>query len=144
MEMAIWKKSSRVIYLENTGWLYDSPADNSGVVGDLVGGSIIEKIGQSNGYVSVVLPDGRKGFVEKKKVMDFDDWKNTVSCTEESVCNVAKTFLGLPYLWGGSSSKAVDCSGFVQSVYFMNGLILQRDASLQALHGSSVDITERL
>lgn len=140
-EMAVWKKSSRVIYLENTGWLYNAPSDNSGVVGDLVGGSIIEKIGQSNGYAGVVLPDGRKGFVEKKKVMDFDDWKNTVSCTEESICNVAKTFLGLPYLWGGSSSKAVDCSGFVQSVYFMNGLILQRDASLQALHGSSVDIT---
>jgi SH3-like domain-containing protein len=141
MEMAVWKKSSRVIYLENTGWLYDTPSDISGVVGDLVGGSIIEKIGQSNGYVSVVLPDGRKGFVENKKVMDFDDWKNTVSCTEERICNVAKTFLGLPYLWGGSSSKAVDCSGFVQSVYFMNGLILQRDASLQALHGLPVDIT---
>jgi hypothetical protein len=141
MEMAVWKKSSRVIYLENTGWLYDSPRDNSGVIGDLVGGSIIEKTGQANGYVSVVLPDGRKGFVENKKVMDFGDWKNTVSCSEENICNVAKTFLGLPYLWGGSSSKAVDCSGFVQSVYFMNGLILQRDASLQSLHGVTVDIT---
>lgn len=143
MEMAVWKKSSRVIYLKNTGWLYDTPSDNSGVVGDLVGGSIIEKIGQSNGYISVVLPDGRKGFIENKKVMDFDDWKKTVSCTEENICDVAKTFLGLPYLWGGSSSKAVDCSGFVQSVYFMNGLILQRDASLQALHGFTVDITNR-
>ena len=58
------------------------------------------------------------------------------SCTEESICKVARTFLGLPYLWGGSSAKAVDCSGFVQSVYFMNGLILPRDASLQALHGT--------
>src|SRR5664280_3620976 len=62
-------------------------------------------------------------------------------CIRDSICSVAKTFLGLPYLWGGSSAKAVDCSGFVQSVYFMNGLILQRDESLQALHGSIVDIS---
>jgi SH3-like domain-containing protein len=141
MDLAGWKKSTRVIYLENTGWLYDTPSYNSGVVGDLVGGSIIEKTGELNRYVSVVLPDGRKGFVEKQKVKDFDDWKGSVPCTEESICKVAKTFLGLPYLWGGTSSKAVDCSGFVQSVYFMNGLILSRDASLQALHGVTIDIT---
>jgi Cell wall-associated hydrolases (invasion-associated proteins) len=142
MEMAVWKKASRVIYQENTGWLYDSTSDNSGIVGDLVGGSIMEKIGELNHYVIVVLPDGRKGFVEMKKVLDFDRWKSTVPCTEESICGVAITYLGLPYLWGGSSAKAVDCSGFVQSVYFMNGLILARDASLQALHGNKVDIDD--
>jgi SH3-like domain-containing protein len=140
-EMARWQRATRIIYLENTGWLYDSPSGKSDVVGDLVGGSILEKIGEMKDYINVVMPDGRTGFIEKSKVMDFNDWKRTVSCTEENICKVAKTFLGLPYLWGGSSAKGVDCSGFVQSVYYMNGLILQRDASLQALHGSAVDIT---
>jgi len=142
MEISGWQKAARVIFIENTGWLYDTVMNNSGVVGDLVAGSIMEKTGELNGFVSVVLPDGRKGYVEKKKVVDFDSWKNTVPCTDESICKVAVTFMGLPYLWGGSSTKAVDCSGFVQSVYFMNGLILQRDASLQALHGSNVDISD--
>ena len=141
IEILEWQKAARVIYMDNTGWLYSSASDNSGVVGDLVGGSIMEKTGELNGFVSVVLPDGRKGYVEKKKVMDFNSWKSTVPCTNESICKTALTFTGLPYLWGGSSAKAVDCSGFVQSVYFMNGLILQRDASLQALHGSEVDIS---
>ena len=38
--------------------------------------------------------------------------------------------------------KAVDCSGFSQSVYYLNGIILLRDASLQALHGMNVDISQ--
>jgi SH3-like domain-containing protein len=140
-EMTLWKNARKVIYLENTGWLYDTTNVSLGVTGDLVAGSVMEKTRESEGYVNVALPDGRKGFILKQKVMDFSEWKNTIQCTEENVCSVARSFLGLPYLWGGSSTKGVDCSGFVQSVYFMNGLILQRDASLQALHGSVVDIS---
>jgi hypothetical protein len=116
--------------------------DNTGVVGDLVAGSIMEKTGELKGFTSVVLPDGRKGLVENKKIEDFGNWKSNINCSEENICNVALTFLGVPYLWGGSSIKGVDCSGFVQSVFFMNGLILARDASLQALHGTPVDITD--
>ena len=140
-EMAIWKQAEKVIYRENTGWLYDSPSMKSGVVGDLVGGAIIEKTGETSDYVNLILPDGRKGFAEKQHVMNFNDWKKSVSCTEESICNIAMTFMGLPYLWGGTSSKGVDCSGFVQSVFFRNGLILQRDASMQALHGINIDLS---
>ena len=139
-EIAAWKQADRVIYMENSGWVYTSP-DESGIVGDLVAGSILIKKGESKGYARIVLPDGREGFVNNKKIIDFRSWKTQVLCMEEKVCKVAKTFLGLPYLWGGSSTKAVDCSGFIQAVYFINGMILSRDASLQALHGFTVDIS---
>ncbi len=142
VEITGWKKATKVIYKENTGWLHDRTSEKSGVIGDLVGGSVLEKIGESKGYVNLILPDGRKGFVEKQKVMDFDLWEKTVICTEESICKTALTYMGIPYLWGGSSTKGADCSGFVQSVYFRNGLILARDAKLQALHGDSVDISD--
>ena len=59
-----------------------------------------------------------------------------------SIVRSASTFIGLPYLWGGSSSKGFDCSGFSQTVYYLNGIILLRDASLQALHGINVDISQ--
>jgi cell wall-associated NlpC family hydrolase len=43
--------------------------------------------------------------------------------------------MGIPYLWGGTSAKGFDCSGFVKTVYFLNGLILDRDASQQFQNG---------
>ena len=141
-EFEKWRDASRVIYLDNTGWLHDTTSLNSGVVGDLTGGCVMEKTGELKGFVSVILPDRRRGFVEKQKVMDFKGWKENAQCTEESICNTSLTFIGIPYLWGGTSAKGTDCSGFVQSVFFRNGLILQRDASLQALHGMNIDISD--
>jgi MEMO1 family protein len=141
-EMGRWKKATKVIYMGNTGWIYDSASEKSQTIGDIVGSSIVEKTGESKGYLSIVLPDGRKGFVEKQMVMDFDTWKKTNSCSEENICRVSKTFMGIPYLWGGTSAKGVDCSGFVQSVFLRSGIILRRDASLQALHGIPVDISD--
>ena len=43
----------------------------------------------------------------------------------------SQQFLGTPYLWGGSSSFGLDCSGFVQYVYRMVGIELRRDADIQ-------------
>ena len=140
-EMEAWRKAARIIYLDNNGWVYTSPDENS-IVGDLVAGSILESTGESQDYIKVIFPDKREGFVRKKPVMDFNLWRSQSICTEDNVCRIATTFLGLPYLWGGTTSKAADCSGFVQSVYFLNGRVLPRDASLQADHGIDVDLSQ--
>jgi gamma-D-glutamyl-L-lysine dipeptidyl-peptidase len=141
-EMDNWKKSDRVIYIDKSGWIYDKDSDDSGVVGDIVAGCIMEMAGESENYAIVKLPDGRKGFINKNDVTDFDIFKNQGNLSGEKVIHTASSLLGVPYLWGGSSTKGVDCSGFVQNVYFMNGLILMRDASQQALHGEHVDISK--
>jgi gamma-D-glutamyl-L-lysine dipeptidyl-peptidase len=141
-EMDVWKKSQRVIYIENSGWIYNS-TDEKGIVGDVVAGSILIKGKESNGYTQVLLPDGREGFINSKKLTDFLNWKTEICCSEERIGSCSLKLLGLPYLWGGSSSKAVDCSGFVHLVYFMNGIILSRDASLQAQHGFPVSLSNK-
>ena len=46
--------------------------------------------------------------------------------------------IGIPYLWGGKSSKANDCSGFTQTVFRANSVQLARDARQQALQGLEI------
>ncbi len=140
-EIDSWKKSEKVIFLLNSGWIHSGPSENADIVGDLVAGCIMEKTGESKGYFEIVLPDGRTGFINEKEAVNFDIFRKRTNPDEENVIRFASSLIGVPYLWGGSSTKGVDCSGFVQTVYFINGLILMRDASLQALHGEPVDIS---
>ena len=51
----------------------------------------------------------------------------------------AESFIGVPYLWGGTTALGLDCSGFVQQVYRLNGVALPRDADQQATLGRRVE-----
>jgi len=60
----------------------------------------------------------------------------------ESISLTAKEFLNVPYLWGGKSYFAVDCSGFIQLVYKIHGVKLPRDTSQQVEVGESLTFVE--
>ncbi len=60
--------------------------------------------------------------------------------TAADLIATAEAFLGVPYLWGGTTGLGLDCSGYVQQVYRLNGLRLGRDADQQALEGRAVTV----
>ena len=60
--------------------------------------------------------------------------------TADDLLATAESFLGVPYLWGGTSVHGIDCSGLTQRVYRLNGVGLDRDADQQALGGRPVDV----
>ncbi len=132
-------KSKKAIFVNDYGFAYSKPNTKSFRVSDLVIGNLLKYEGSSGNFIKVKYPDGREGYVPSGQVRIFGEWLKTVKATPESILETAKRFHGIPYLWGGTSAKAYDCSGFTKTVYFMNGIILPRDASQQALVGEFVD-----
>lgn len=132
-----WRKAKKIIYLPLTGTGID-PGTREAVT-DLVAGNILklEEL-TKDGYIASIA-DGRRLLIPAADAMDFDLWKNRSKPDEASIANCARSLMGRPYLWGGTSPKGVDCSGFVKTVYFLNGIILARDASLQFRHGAFSD-----
>lgn len=61
---------------------------------------------------------------------------------KENILNMAFMYLNAPYLWGGKTPFGIDCSGFTQMVYKLNGYKLLRDASQQALQGEALSFIE--
>lgn len=137
-------KSKRILFTNDYGFSYTAPTRKSLRVSDLVIGDILLFDGDVRNYFKVKYPDGRKAYVVKNEGVKFNQWLKFVKPTRESIIDTAKTFLGIPYLWGGTSAKGFDCSGFTKTVYYLNGLILPRDASQQALIGELIDTTVNL
>lgn len=141
-EFEAWRKASRRVVVAYQATLYARPdGDESAVVSDLLLGNILEYGGEEGDYVRLSLPDGRSGYARKSAVADLSEWSRQpfdVALIERN----ARRMMGVPYLWGGMSVKMADCSGFVKTMYFSNGIILQRDASQQALTGTKVDWTK--
>lgn len=61
---------------------------------------------------------------------------------KEQLADTALMYLGAPYLWGGRTPFGIDCSGFTQMVYKLNGHTLFRDASQQATQGEVLSFLE--
>ncbi|MEN6323112.1 MAG: C40 family peptidase [Proteiniphilum sp.] len=110
-------------------------------VSDLVAGDMLVMKPAKGEFYQVQYPDGREAFVKKSDVMTVSDWLKNNRLTGESIVNTAKQLLGVPYLWGGTSTKGMDCSGFTKQVYWMHGIVLARDASQQVRYGRLIDET---
>lgn len=132
----------KLIFLSDKGWIYEKPDASSPRVASVVVGALLLDKGSKGKYAHVELPDGRKGYVLKSDVTDFDQWRKNTRPTAENVLKNAYRFMGVPYLWAGTSADMLDCSGFAKTVYMINGVVLARDASQQYLTGESVDISQ--
>jgi hypothetical protein len=140
-EIESWYNKDKVIFTELLGYAY-SDIEEQEMVSDLTAGNILTKTGETKQYIAVALPDGRSGFVRKEQLMPFEDWIASRETSSQNLITTAKNMMGIPYLWGGTSIKGVDCSGFTKTIFFLNGEVIPRDASQQVHEGMSVDTTK--
>lgn len=102
--------------------VYREPSTMSEGVKDAVIGCTLVLEGEEDNWYRIVLPDGEKGWVEKRHFGVFAEF------SEQNIISQAREFLGYQYTWGGRSPKGFDCSGFVQTVFSLLGVSLPRDA----------------
>lgn len=138
-----WVDVKQVLYLSDEEALIanDSPVQYS----DMLTATAV----QENGTVkSIVLGSHLPSLKNGRFVLG----PHTFTCTGTTITpdkptasgieRQAMKYLNAPYLWGGKSPFGIDCSGFTQMVFRLNGISLPRDAWQQALKGALVDWSE--
>lgn len=138
-DLQAWKRKTKVIYTNIQGHTYAEADAQSQVVSDIVAGGIAELLEEHNDFYKIVYPDQRIAFINKSEADLLEAWLSRTEPSQENLVATSKQLMGLPYLWGGTSSKGVDCSGFTKTIYFLNGVVLPRDASQQIHTGELMD-----
>ena len=138
-EIDTWNQSKKIIFTKNFGYVYIDKFEDSIIVSDISLGGVLQYVSEDNEFYEIKYPDHRTGFVKKNEAVIYLSWLKNLEATQENIESISKTMIGFPYLWGGTSSKGMDCSGFTKMVYLMNGFIIPRDASQQINSGKTID-----
>lgn len=108
------------------------PNESGEVIGEVDAGVVTDAV--QAGYVRCA-----NGWLALADTVPSDQLPQRAPLPEDLVAT-AESFLGVPYLWGGTTAHGIDCSGLTQQVYRLNGVGLARDADQQALGGRPVDV----
>lgn len=141
MRLQRWRTNSRLICVNDTETrIYSRPTTDSEPVSDMTAGCIVEgDYSPLYDWTAVTLPDGRRGFAATPTVIKLAE-KLEQHPDTASVLQTARDLNGVSYLWGGNTTKALDCSGMTQLAYRNAGLLLPRNASQQALIGEPIAV----
>jgi hypothetical protein len=112
----------------------------------ILSADLIEYI-TGDGNLLVPIPLGSSlSFINHNEIninnYDFEGNKTNGIKDKKHLINTAYLYLNAPYLWGGKTPFGIDCSGFTQMVYKLNGYNLMRDASQQAMQGEPLSFIE--
>ena len=119
--------------------LRQGPAPGSPQAADLVQGGRVRIQDPGRDPLAATLPDGTTGWLDRPAAVPATRLAERFPRNGDAMVEHAADFLGLPYLWGGTSEKGFDCSGLVQRIYGLHGIRLPRDAQPQSRVGEPVN-----
>ncbi len=82
------------------------------------------------------------GLISGSRIHDKTTQSQSIREIRQQLIEEASLYMNAPYLWGGRTPFGIDCSGFVQMVYKLQGMKLLRDASQQATQGEVVSLID--
>lgn len=113
------------------------PSTDCDKVGKLYTGKIVEILGLQDGWYQI-----ESGYINADYVAQADPSEVKESSKGQEIVDYALQFVGYPYVYGGSSPKGFDCSGFTSYVYKHFGYSLNRSASGQLDNGKAVSMSQ--
>ena len=136
VDLGLWNRSERAFVLNKNLDVYNEQGQ---IITELVAANIISLLDEPiNKQQKIKLPDGQIGITYDLQFLRASEWKDMLP-NPESIIGIAKTYMGIPYVWGGTSTKGFDCSGFTKNIFLLNGMQLPRDASQQVQCGETID-----
>ena len=139
-EYVNFKNKQKVIFVNPSGFAMSDTTSKAFPVRDLSFGNLLVFSAKSGRFTKVIFPDGKHGFINTANLQSSSDWLKERQISGDNIVENGRKMLGIPYLWGGTSFKGADCSGFTRMTFFASGLLLPRDASQQAFIGDPVSI----
>ncbi len=129
-----WAEREKAVILRTAADFLDCPAVQGCCIATLVRGSLVAPLGppEEDGWQRIALPDGREGYTRCDFLGEYYKTPPSVAPDElrARILRSALAYRGAQYRWGGKSSLGLDCSGLVFMAYFLNGILLYRDAKI--------------
>jgi len=107
---------------------------------------LVEYVSNSNNELLPITLGASLSFLNHSEIntenFEFEGMKTSGVKPKTDLLTTAYMYLNAPYLWGGKTPFGIDCSGFTQMVYKLNGYKVLRDASQQSTQGEALSFIE--
>lgn len=116
------------------------PVSGSGEPMTAVQGTFLPVLEEKGAWLRVRVPGGGQVWVDTPSAKVYRSYAEVFARrgSVEDILAFAKRFIDVPYLWGGTTPRGFDCSGYTQFVFKHFGYLLPRDADLQFPLGQEV------